>query len=52
MRYECKECKSKKKPIIVNYFPPVLVLCPDCGNKDFEQKFIIDDRARIPKIRQ
>ena len=51
MKYECRECKSNKKPKIVNYFPPVLVLCTDCGHKDFETKFIVDEKVKVPKIR-
>jgi hypothetical protein len=40
MRYECPKCGSMKKPKVVNYFPPVIVLCVDCNYKSIEANFI------------
>jgi len=38
--YSCPKCSSKKKPRMVRYFPPIAVICLDCGYTNLESKFI------------
>ena len=43
MYYECPECKSKKKPKVVNFFPPIIVECYDCHTRGYEKNFVRPD---------
>ena len=52
MRYECPKCGSMKKPKVVNYFPPVIVLCVDCAHKDVEAHFIKKDETHFTPLPQ
>jgi len=52
MHYECPFCKSMKKPKIVNYFPPLIVECPDCSERGHEKDFIKQDTHHLPYVSQ
>ena len=43
MYYICPSCNSKRKPLIVKYFPPVTVKCLECGYMNLEYKFIREE---------
>ena len=48
MYYCCPNCSSKKKPKMVNYFPPITVKCLDCDYMNFETKFVKEEQH--PKV--
>jgi uncharacterized Zn finger protein len=48
MYYSCPNCSSKKKPKLVNYFPPIAAKCLDCGHMNLEIKFIKEEEKRPP----
>jgi hypothetical protein len=50
MRYECPQCKSMRKPRIINYFPPVTVRCVDCRKEGLEKKFIKEEQTDFKTI--
>ena len=43
MYYSCPKCSSKKKPKLINYFPPITAKCLDCGYINIEKKFIKEE---------
>lgn len=43
MYYSCPMCSSKKKPKLINYFPPITVKCLECGYMNLESKFIKEE---------
>ena len=40
MYYECPNCKTKKPPRIINYYPPKIAQCKDCKHEAEEGEFI------------
>lgn len=40
----------KKKPKLINYFPPITAKCLDCGHMNIEKNFINEEehRSKIP----
>lgn len=43
MYYLCPNCSSKKKPMLINYFPPITAKCLECGYMNIEKKFIKEE---------
>jgi len=43
MYYSCPKCSSKKKPKLINYFPPITAKCLYCGYINIEKKFINEE---------
>lgn len=48
MHYKCPGCTSMRMPKIIQYFPPKIVKCLDCGYQDKESKFIIEKSPQNP----
>ncbi len=47
MFYYCPQCASRRKPVIIKYFPPMTVKCWECGYLNLEYKFIKKDKEKL-----